>query len=350
MKVAILSFYSGNVYRGVETFVHELANRLVDKNEVIVFQSGPKLPNSKYTVIQIPIKIDMSKKNIYVPYINYFSRKNMEFVMSVLKQIPSDVDVIFPTNGQWQSLLCKFWAIKNHKKMIIAGQSGPGIDDRLNLLTFPDYFITLTDFQTAWAKKANPFIKIKKIPNGVDLNKFKLNTKTALFDLPHPVIMCAAAFDFWKRNDLIIKAVSKMENGSLLLVGKGEDQVKLQKLGDQLLPSRFKILSFSHDQMPSVYCDADIFTYATVPWESFGIVLIEAMASGLPVVATDDQIRREIIGNAGLFVDPTNTEEYAKTLEKALSMDWGGLPRRQAEKFSWDKIAEDYGRLFSSLK
>ena len=60
--------------------------------------------------------------------------------------------------------------------------------------------------------------------------------------------------------------------------------------------------------------------------------MVEAMASGLPVVATDDPIRREIVGDAGLFVDPTDTNKFANTIEKALNTNWGEKPRKQAEK------------------
>ncbi|HLD91975.1 MAG TPA: glycosyltransferase, partial [Patescibacteria group bacterium] len=85
------------------------------------------------------------------------------------------------------------------------------------------------------------------------------------------------------------------------------------------------------------------------PTESFGIVLVEAMATGLPVVATNDAIRKEIVGDAGLFVDPTNADEYAKILEKALNTNWGDKPRNQAEKFSWDKIAKSYEEILENL-
>jgi len=73
------------------------------------------------------------------------------------------------------------------------------------------------------------------------------------------------------------------------------------------------------------------------------------MATNLPVVATNDQIRQEIVGDAGILVDPTNVQEYSLSLRKALETKWGDKPRKQAEKFSWDKIAEEYENLFQNI-
>jgi glycosyltransferase involved in cell wall biosynthesis len=101
--------------------------------------------------------------------------------------------------------------------------------------------------------------------------------------------------------------------------------------------------------MPEIYRAADVFTLPSASSESFGNVLVEAMASSLPIVATEDPIRREIVGGAGIFVDPTNTDEYAKSLQRALDTKWGDAPRKQAEKFSWDGIANEYEELFKKL-
>jgi glycosyltransferase involved in cell wall biosynthesis len=349
MKIAFLNFYGGLVYRGVETFVHELANRLSENNEVTVYQIGPKLSGSKYRVVSINRLIDLERRNTHVPFLNYFGRRVGCFTVEVLKTLNPKTNIIFPTNGQWESFLCKVWSLKHGSKMIVSGQSGPGLDDRINLWSFPDTFVALTESQAKWAKKTSPFIKVAKIPNGVDLTKFTEKGEKIKLNLPRPIILCVAAFDFWKRNELIIKAVSRLNEGSLLLVGKGAGEKKLQSLGKKLLPGRFKIFSFPHDQMPTVYRAADVFTYATVPWESFGIVLVEAMASGLPIVATNDPIRREIVGQAGFFVNPKNTDEYARVLQKALDKNWGNIPRKQAEKFSWNEIAKKYDQLFCNL-
>lgn len=332
MNIAFLSYHSGTVSRGVETFVDKFSNILTHLgHKITVFQGSPNQKKSIYKTVVI------EAGNI------------KEFTKKTLSQISLDTEIIFPTNGRWQSLLCKIWSIRNKKKMVISGQSGPGIDDRINLWTFPDAFVVLTEFQENWARRANPFVKISKIPNGVNLEKFNSQVKKINISLPKPIILCVAALYPEKRNDLIIKAVSKMEKGSLLLVGKGPEEENYKKLASELLPGRFEIISQPHDQMPSVYQSADLFTFATVPWESFGIVLIEAMASDLPVVATDDPIRREIVGPAGVFVDVTDTDAYAKSLEDALSKNWQNIPRHQAEKFSWDKISSEYEKLFKSL-
>jgi len=321
MRVAFLSFYSDKVNRGVETYVQELSSRLtLLSHKVDVFEGGKS-----------------KAKNV------------KDFTIEVLSKVSVDTDVLIPTNGGWQSLLCKIWCVRHGKKLIISGQAGLGFDDRLNLWVFPDCFVGLTDYQCAWARKASPFIKVAKIPNGVDVKKFNRVGDGLKINLAKPIVLCAAALIPMKRLDLAIKAVSKLPKGSLLIAGKGEQEECLKQLGDKLLPGRFQILSFARTQMSQVYKAADVFTFPTSPWESFGIVMLEAMACGLPVVVSNDPIRCEIVGDAGLFVNPEDTQEYAQALEKTLAMKRGDKPRRQAEKFSWDKIAQQYDELFHSL-
>lgn len=351
MKIAILSFYSGTVPRGVETFVHELSNRLTEKGmDITVYQNGPRLPGTKYKVVSVQIPVDWGRSMGHLLLTTaYFTWRVKHFTHKVLGLLDKDVDIVFPTNGQWQGALCSVWAKKHRKKMVISGQSGPGLDDRINLYGFPDVFVALTDFQKQWAKKINPRVRVEKIPNGVDIERFNPKVKPYDFNLPRPIILCAAALDFWKRQNLAIEAVSKLSKGSLVLVGSGPQEKNLQKLGKKLLPGRFKILNFTHEEMPKVYTGADLFTFPTVTYESFGIVLLEAMASGLPVVTTEDPIRKEIAGDAGIFVDPRDPDEYEKALQKAMETNWGNKPRAQAEKFSWDMIADKYETLFKTL-
>ncbi|MFZ3301242.1 MAG: glycosyltransferase family 4 protein [Microgenomates group bacterium] len=308
MKIAILNKYQDSVNRGAETFVRELSNRLSKNHQVDVIN-----------------KIDY------------------------LKLLKNRYDLIIPTNGRSQAFLTRIVSWLTGAKMVISGQSGVGLDDRLNLYSMPDAFVALSSHALKQSNKRNPFVKSVYIPNGVDLKMFRPNNVKSKKEMK--TVLSVGAFTEQKRHELVINAVSKIKNVKLVIVGGGGDlKNKLSDLGLKMLgEKRFEIIETDHNSMPNIYKNADVFTLASKPYESFGIVLVEAMASGLPVVANNDPIRREIVGDAGLFVDPTDTDVYARAIEKVLSTNWGAKPRKQAEKFDWDVIAKQYEELFNTL-
>jgi len=311
MKIAILNKYQDKVARGAETFVFELSKRLSNRNKVDV-----------------------------VANVNY------------LNLLKGKYEIIIPTNGRLQVVITRIICWLSGAKMVVSGQSGMGWDDKVNLFTFPDAFVALSKRASDWAKSVNPHVRVLNIPNGVDLGKFKPKGKAFKTGLKTPVVLCGGAFTPQKRMDLAIKAVAKLANVSLLMVGGGgELKGELQRYGEKVLgEGRFKLLSVPFTQMPEVYRAADIFTLPSRSSESFGNVLVEAMASNLPVVATDDPVRKYIVGDAGVLVDPTDTKAYAKAIEKALDQNWEEKPRAQAEKFSWDEISKKYEELFNKLR
>lgn len=302
MKIAFINKYQNSVFRGAETFVSELSKRLSKNHEVDVLTLLP-----------------LGKR----------------------------YDIIIPTNGRFQVIAARLLSWATGAKMIVSGQSGAGLDDRINLYSFPDAFIALSEYQKNWAEKVNPFVKVLKIPNGVTLHGLLPKGGSG-----NNTIISVGAFTDEKRHDLTIIAVSKLKGIPRLLIvgGGGDKKSEIERLGKNLLGSRFEIKSVPHSEINSLYKKASILAFPSVPWESFGIVLVEAMAAGLPVVATDDPIRREIVGDAGILVDPTDTEKYSLSLRKALETNLGDKPRKQAEKFDWDKIAIAYEELFKTLQ
>lgn len=336
MKIAFINVYQNQVERGAEVFIHEIAKRLSKKHDVTVYSYSNKIPK------RIPVlwKLFLDPQGLTIGY------HALKILPDLRKQ---KYDVIIPTNGGWQPTIVRLFTFIFGGKVIISGQSGKGWDDKNNLWNFPDCFVALTKESANWAKSVNPFVNVISIPNGVDLKKFTTNKNNLFSKLEEPIILTVGALGKDKRQDLAIKSVSKMKKGSLVIIGKGREKDNLNKLGKKLLKHRFLIAEYPHEKITEVYQSADIFTYPTSSAESFGIVLVEAMASGLPVVATDDPIRKEIVGNAGMFVDPNNIDEYSASLEKALNSNWGNEPRKQAEKYSWDKIALQYEKLFESI-
>jgi glycosyltransferase involved in cell wall biosynthesis len=336
MKIAFLNIYQNTVDRGAETFVSELSKRL-GKNHGVDILSGRKLLPQRRPILW---RLFIDPQSLFIAW----------FTLKKLPQVWREkYDIIIPLNGGWQPAFIRLITWLYGGKMVIAGQSGMGWDDRNNLWSFPNYFIALSSKALRWAKKANPLVRSKYIPNGVDLKKFNPLGSKYKTKLKKPIILCVGALTSSKRIDLTIKAVVKLKDVSLLVVGDGSTESELKSSGKKLLGKRFELIKASFKKMPEIYRVADIFTLVPEGSEAFGIVYAEALATNLPIVAIDDEQRKEIAGDAGMFVDPTDIEEYSKKLNMTLKKEWGDKPRKQAEKFDWDKVAQKYEDLFISL-
>lgn len=68
-----------------------------------------------------------------------------------------------------------------------------------------------------------------------------------------------------------------------------------------------------YEKIESVYRDTDIFLFPSLV-ESFGHPLVEAMASGLPIIASDTTVNREICGDAAVYFDPQNASDFAQSI------------------------------------
>lgn len=344
MKIAIISFYSSYLNRGAENWAYELSKRLAKYHKVIIYSGADVNLTVDWTKLDSPGGI----KRLF--FIDYQSLVIAKFTFKILPSLwKENFDIIIPINGGWQPRLIRILTWLKRSKMLIVGHSGRGWDDRNNLWTFPDIFVALTEAAQVWARRINPFIKIEHVPNGVDLNQFSPQGSKISIKLKKPIILCVGALIESKQIDLTIKAVALMKNVSLLVVGKGIMERKLSNLGTKLLGNKFHMTYYPYHKMQEVYRVADVFTLSSWANEAFPLAYLEAMASGLPVVATDDEIRTEIVGEAGILVNPQNSQAYAKAISNALINDWEDKPRKQAEKFSWDKIAKRYQEVMENL-
>ncbi|OGM31293.1 hypothetical protein A2803_03820 [Candidatus Woesebacteria bacterium RIFCSPHIGHO2_01_FULL_44_21] len=305
MKIAILSYYSGQVDRGVETWAKNLKEKLPNKFDVDIL-GGDR------------------------PALNFFE-KFFYFSLHFFSHIAHirSADIVIPTNGSIQTFICRIVTWLLAKPMIVFGHAGPGADDKWNLLCSPNIFVVFSNSQKKWVEKYKlPWTRVVVIPHAVDTTRFTPARKKP----GKNIILCVAANIPSKRVNLVEMAVKKLTGYQFIAVGKGNP------------------VEVSHAEMPVIYQKADVFCF--VPWEreAFGLVFLEALASNLPVVTIDDDVRREIVGDSGIFVkNPENVLEIAGAMKKAREKNWGDEPRRQAEKFGWDKIEKKYENLFMNL-
>lgn len=134
--------------------------------------------------------------------------------------------------------------------------------------------------------------------------------------------------------DLLIEAFHRFaqqnRDWALDIVGEGEEQELYERMINQYqLKDRIIIHPFTH-QIQSYYSQAQIYVLSS-RWEGFGLVLVEAMAHGLPVISSDLPTSREIMGNTGIFFRNGDVGELAQRLEEATHIDWGKKSKEALE-------------------
>ncbi|NLH09277.1 MAG: glycosyltransferase family 4 protein [Chloroflexi bacterium] len=156
----------------------------------------------------------------------------------------------------------------------------------------------------------------------------------------------------------LAEALHRLDRPDLKLViagGKGwlEDplyaQIEALGLGD-----RVQFIGFAADEdLPALYSAAQVFAFPSL-YEGFGLPPLEAMACGVPVVASRASSVPEVVGEAGVLIDPLDVDDLAGALARALADEAlrAELTRRgleQARRFSWAESArqlrEHYARL-----
>jgi glycosyltransferase involved in cell wall biosynthesis len=208
--------------------------------------------------------------------------------------------------------------------------------------TNPDYFETN---KNRW--------NCSLIPNGVDTTRFTPDKPSReKFGIPtdKKVVLMVSAFIASKRVDVAVEAVSRVPNAHLVVAGDGPQRAAILAQAKQLLPDRFTNLTLTPDQMPDLYRSADIFLHMSYA-ESFGNVFLEAMASGLPIVAHNSPRLRWIIGDNGYLLDTNNIADIARCLSELRPTTPKLRQKYQAaaQRYDWSNIAVEYEQFFSQV-
>ena len=98
-------------------------------------------------------------------------------------------------------------------------------------------------------------------------------------------------------------------------------------------------------ELPKHYKQADIFVFASL-CETFGIILLEAMASGLPIACSNRSSMPDLLGNAGVYFDPNEAKSIKDALttliqDKKMSDALAFKASERTKSFSWDRCANE---------
>lgn len=319
MKILFLHMTMGLTNRGSEVVVDELASELTKKHDVMVISAG-KLDAKKYQFKRVyPIDIapptapaSLLGKIATRMHLDAESGAVANFTHAAIPDISAFApDIIVCINGYTQLKILRGQALPS--KLVYFGHAGIGHHDRSALSLSPSLFVALTETAHAWAtERARAKTKVVYIPNPIKLSK----PKKIDLHLTAPVVLCVGALSAYKNILSVVKAI-RDTSCSLLLIGDGEISGELE-LELSTMPNEFRwIKQVEPEDMPDYYASSDVFCFVPDPQEAFGRVYLEAMVAGLPIVASDDAIRRSIVGEQAIYVEPRDTAAISQAITTA---------------------------------
>ncbi len=191
------------------------------------------------------------------------------------------------------------------------------------------------------------------IPNGVDLRRFHPGVKPMPgYDDGKINILFVGRLEKRKGANYLLNAYARLKkehpNIRLIIVGPGVNLRRRYELKVRL--SRLKDVVFTggvpYEDLPRYYQTADIVCAPATGQESFGIVLLEAMALGKPIVATSNEGYASVVshGEQGLLVPPKNIKALAEALERliedsSLRSKLGANGLETVQSYDWPLVA-----------
>jgi glycosyltransferase involved in cell wall biosynthesis len=315
-------------------------------------------------------KVGLHKKNLH------FWRKT-EVIEWLLKARPcyrkllreNDYDLVHAFFGFPTGWLCYRSRGKLPYIISLRGSDVPGYNIRLGL----DYKLMTGLFRRIWscaaAVVANseglrrlalefmPTLDIGVIPNGIDTEKYYPSQKQEPAKPIKALAVCRLISR--KRIDLLIEAVGQTRelglDVRLNIAGEGNLMETLKKLANGLKAADRVIFMgrVPAEQMPDVYRDNDIFVMSSAH-EGMSNAMLEAMASGLPIITTRCEGVEELVADNGVVVEQAQPEEIARAIKKLADnpqtlRQMSLASRQRAALYSWPSVAARYIRCYQQV-
>lgn len=337
-----------------------------------VLTSAPKPGFSKETFSEnITIyKVGLHKKNLHywrkIEVIEWLLKARY-YYRSLLRR--GSFDLVHAFFGFPTAWLCYKTAHRLPYIISLRGSDVPGYNVRLGL----DYKLTAGLFRRIWssaavvvanssglrnlALKFMPSLDIAVVPNGIDTDTFYPAENRSL-GKPLRLLTVSRLIER-KRVDLLIEAVGlAKERGldvCLNIAGEGNLDSSLKKLSHELnIADRVFFLGrIPAERMPEVYRDNDILVMSSVH-EGMSNAMLEAMASGLPIITTDCEGVEELITGNGIVVKGSDAESFAQAFQtlvkdEQLYMQMGAAARARAQELSWKSVAQQYLNCYNKV-
>jgi glycosyltransferase involved in cell wall biosynthesis len=366
---------------GIEKVVNEQSKRLRNKNFSPMVVTNRIGTPQKYVVDGVPVECYESLNTGFrlgIPY----SIPTVTSFPTFLKAVSSSKIIhahghpylTSLTAGKLAKIYNKPFLLTQHNTYIAYNNLFDKIEN-LNDLTVGKQNLNTADKIIAVSNATKDYVlrlgakpkKVEVIHNGVDLQKFKPNTKIRDemrrklgIPLEAVVVLTVRRLVYKNGVDTLIDsaniAVKKNKRIVFLAVGKGPDMEGVKvRIHELRIESNFKLAGFVSDEdLPGYYNAADLFVLPSKSGEGLPLVALEAMACALPVIATDVGGMREVLmEDYGKLVPANQPELLAKAILNYAEIDFSKrkleLRAMMEQRFSWDTNVERLAEIYEEL-
>jgi phosphatidyl-myo-inositol alpha-mannosyltransferase len=198
--------------------------------------------------------------------------------------------------------------------------------------------------------------KVHIIPNGINLDEYTDTTVTKT-----DTILYVGRLEKRKGVIYLLKAFAELQRAlphvKLVIAGDGPEKRRLQHRVEDLELQNVSFLGYvSNDKKKELLCEAKVFCSPAIFGESFGIVLLEAMACGVPTVAGDNPGYVSVLREMGMLsiVNPKDSSDFARRLQLLLEDDvirtaWIEWASSYVKQFDYNRVIDQYETLYQSL-
>ena len=325
MKVALACPYAWDAAGGVQTHVRELGQRLIDRgNEVLVLTPARSAVSQPWVhPAGRPIDLPYNASNAPIDPRPWSRARVREEIRRFRPDVVHAHEPLTPSTSMWATLeaggapvVATFHSAATRSRLFdIAAPALRRVARRFAVQ------IAVSEAAAAFAR-ARIGGRFEIVPNGVDVERFEGSTPADLG--PGPKVLFLGRLDGRKGFPTAVAAFARMAESRadlrLIVVGDGPDRGVDAALPQAQRERVVHMGTVPNESVASYYRACDVYLCPATGGESFGMVLIEAMAAGLPVVASDIPGYREVLRDdvEGLLVRPRDPAALAAAAERIL--------------------------------
>jgi len=201
--------------------------------------------------------------------------------------------------------------------------------------------------------------KTEIIYNGIEVEKFNINLSKEearkIFHIPADTLIIGSVgrLTEQKGHRYLIEAAVNVKNVEIVIAGDGPLRKELESLAERLRVKCIFTGAVEQKKIPVFLKSLNIFCFPSL-WEGLPSALIEAMAAGLPVIATDIPPHKEVLGDTGVIVSAGDADALAKAAnmlidDPSLMLTVAQKEKERVKMFSIDNTAKTYERLFEDI-